>query len=188
LGCTTDAISLELARVTGLKVHELSEEVPLQLGMAGGKSWIVFGTMVKMQYASINVEHYLDIININKYDTIIGTIFMRKYRIALDFGNEQITIKGVLAPTMSILEEKDVIMFRQSIHERFKPKKVWLAGKRAVLEEEINKQSLKLPSKTLPNDFPILMKQGDYNKLVKEHQEKKAPDKGRAQQKLNHCL
>jgi hypothetical protein len=66
LGCTTDVISPELTRVTGLKVHELLEEVPLQLGTAGGKSRIIFGTTAKMQYASINVEHYLEIINVDK--------------------------------------------------------------------------------------------------------------------------
>jgi hypothetical protein len=34
-GCTMDAISPELTNVMRMKVHELMEQVPLQLGMAG---------------------------------------------------------------------------------------------------------------------------------------------------------
>jgi hypothetical protein len=121
-GCTTDAISPELARVAGLKVHELTEEVPLQLGTAGGRSKIIFGTMAKMKYASIEAEHYVDIINVDKYDAIMGTIFMRKYGITVNFANDRLTINGVPAPTLTVVEEKEALTRRQSIREQVEPK------------------------------------------------------------------
>jgi hypothetical protein len=34
-GCTTDAVMPELTRITGLKIYELKEQVPLQLGTRG---------------------------------------------------------------------------------------------------------------------------------------------------------
>jgi len=38
LGCTTDAISPEMVQIVGLKVHQLMEQVPIQLGTKGSKS------------------------------------------------------------------------------------------------------------------------------------------------------
>jgi hypothetical protein len=106
----TDAISPELARVAGLKVHKLTEEVPLQLGMAGSRSKIIFGMMAKMKYTSIEAENYVDVINIDKYNAIMGTVFMRKYGITVNFANDQVTINGVPTPTLTIAEEKEASM------------------------------------------------------------------------------
>ena len=33
--CTTDAVTPELTRIVGLKIYELKEQVPLQLGTRG---------------------------------------------------------------------------------------------------------------------------------------------------------
>jgi len=38
LGCTTDAISPEMVQIVGLKVHQLIEQIPIQLGTKGSKS------------------------------------------------------------------------------------------------------------------------------------------------------
>ena len=43
LGCTTDAISPEMVRVTDLKVYELTEQVLIQLGTRGSQSKINYG-------------------------------------------------------------------------------------------------------------------------------------------------
>jgi len=37
-GCTTDAISPEMVQIVGLKVHQLTEQIPIQLGTKGSKS------------------------------------------------------------------------------------------------------------------------------------------------------
>jgi predicted aspartyl protease len=36
-GCTTDAVTLELTRIVGLKIYELKEQVPLQLRTRGSQ-------------------------------------------------------------------------------------------------------------------------------------------------------
>jgi len=46
LGCTTDAISPEMVQIVGLKVHQLMEQIPIQLGTKGSKSSIKHGTKV----------------------------------------------------------------------------------------------------------------------------------------------
>jgi len=74
-GCTTEAISVEMVQIVGLKVHQLTEQIPIQLGTKGSKSWINHGTKVCIKIGTVDNYHYFNIININRYDIIIGTVF-----------------------------------------------------------------------------------------------------------------
>jgi hypothetical protein len=66
-GCTTDAVTPELTRITGLKIYELKEQVPLQLGTRGSQSKINYGTKACIKYGPIEVNQYFDIVNIDRY-------------------------------------------------------------------------------------------------------------------------
>jgi hypothetical protein len=89
-GCTTDAILPKLANIARVKVHELMEQVPLQLGTAGSRSKINYGMNTHIVYGPIKMDHYFDVININIYDAILGTLFMGKHGIVLDFELDQV--------------------------------------------------------------------------------------------------
>jgi hypothetical protein len=60
-GCTTDTISPKLANIARMKVHELMEQVPLQLGMAGSRSKINYGVNTHIVYGPIKMDHYFDV-------------------------------------------------------------------------------------------------------------------------------
>ena len=47
-----------------------------------------------MGFGSININTYLDIANLDKYDTILGTPFLSKHGISLDFEHKEIIIHG----------------------------------------------------------------------------------------------
>jgi hypothetical protein len=83
-GCTSDSISPEFATSTSLKVHELEEPVPLQLGTVGSRLKINFGLFTNFEIGRIKGNHYFDVVNIDRYDVILGTVFMRKHGIILD--------------------------------------------------------------------------------------------------------
>ena len=53
-GCTTDAISPEMVRVTDLKVYELTEQVLIQLGTRGSQSKINYGTKTCIKYGHVD--------------------------------------------------------------------------------------------------------------------------------------
>jgi hypothetical protein len=89
-GCTTDAISPEITNIARIKVQELTEQVPLQLGTAGSRSKINYGVNSHIEYGPIKTDHYFDVINIDRYDAILGTTFMRKHGIVLDFELNQV--------------------------------------------------------------------------------------------------
>ncbi|KAF8221842.1 hypothetical protein L208DRAFT_1147177, partial [Tricholoma matsutake] len=80
---TMDAVSPELVCVTDLKVYKLTEQVPVQLGTRASQAKINYGTKVCIKYGHVDVKHYFDIVNINRYNVILGTVFMRKHGIVL---------------------------------------------------------------------------------------------------------
>ncbi|KAJ6478845.1 hypothetical protein C8R47DRAFT_922643, partial [Mycena vitilis] len=104
-GCTTEACSPDFARVAGIKVFPIVSEITLQLGTAGSRSKINHGTIAQLEYDDIKSEEYLDIVNLDQFDLIIGTKFMRKHKMALDFQFNTIRVLNVPSPTLSEKEE-----------------------------------------------------------------------------------
>jgi hypothetical protein len=100
-GSTTDAVSPDFTRVAKLTAKELAKPVTLQLGCSGSRSKINFGTEPPIVFGTISANTYLDIANLDKYDTILGTLFMRKHGISLNFESLEIVIHGKLRmPTL----------------------------------------------------------------------------------------
>jgi len=93
-GCTTEAISPEIVQIVGLKVHQLTEQIPIQLGTKGSKSWINHGTKACIKIGIVENYHYFNIINIDRYNVIIGTVFMKQHGIVLDFEKDQVRMRG----------------------------------------------------------------------------------------------
>ena len=86
-GCTTDAVSPEFVRVAGLKPLELSQQVGLALAVKGSSSKLNYGTWAEVNVGPVkNANTYFDIINIDRYDVILGTPFLWKHSISLRDG------------------------------------------------------------------------------------------------------
>ncbi|KAJ7098432.1 hypothetical protein C8R44DRAFT_889055 [Mycena epipterygia] len=104
-GCTTEAVSPDFARVAGIKVFPIKSAITLQLGTAGSRSKVNHGAEVTVKYGPLLSEEYVDIINLDRFDAVIGTKFMRKHGISLDFKNDRIKVNTVATPMLSTQEE-----------------------------------------------------------------------------------
>ena len=100
-GCTIEALSPAHVHLTNGKVYQLTDQHSLQLGTVGSRAKFNFGTTMKTSYGGIDEDVYFDIVNIDRYDAIVGTRFMRKHGIQLDFERGQVLIRGQSAPTLS---------------------------------------------------------------------------------------
>ncbi|KIK49944.1 hypothetical protein GYMLUDRAFT_119642, partial [Collybiopsis luxurians FD-317 M1] len=105
-GSTADAISPDFARVAQLKMFQLENPITLQLGTKGSRSQITYGCIAPYLISKqIKDEDYFDIANVDRYDVVLGTVFMRKHGISLDFENNKVRVSGELIPTLSEGEE-----------------------------------------------------------------------------------
>ena len=69
----------------GIKTFSLEKPIALQLACIGSQSMINYGTHVTIKIGCKVVEEYFDIANVDHYDAILGTPFLRKMWIVLDF-------------------------------------------------------------------------------------------------------
>ncbi|KAG6895582.1 hypothetical protein C0992_000528, partial [Termitomyces sp. T32_za158] len=93
---TTMGIMPQFAHVNAIHVHELTEPFMLQLGTVGSCAVVQFGVEVKVKVLGQPMKEYVDIANFNRYNIIIGMLFMHKNKVKLDFVNNQVVINGTL--------------------------------------------------------------------------------------------
>ena len=94
-GSNTDAISFEFAAAHHLEVFDLEEPMVLQLGVRHSRATITRGARISIACSAGTVRnHYVDIVNVSGYDMIIGTPFMKQYKVMLDMANNAFIMQG----------------------------------------------------------------------------------------------
>ncbi|KAG6882766.1 hypothetical protein C0992_010721, partial [Termitomyces sp. T32_za158] len=88
-GSTTTGITPQFVHVNAIHVHELMEPLMLQLRTVGSCAIVQFGVEVKVKTLGQPTKEYVDIANFDRYDMIIGTPFMHKNKVMLDFVNNK---------------------------------------------------------------------------------------------------
>ncbi|KAF4599313.1 hypothetical protein EYR40_006405 [Pleurotus pulmonarius] len=117
-GCTTDCMSPDFARVAKVKYGYLKDVVPLQLGTVGSSASIQFGTYSRVLFGGIDSREYFDVANIDRYDVILGTPWMHKHGISLDFVNRVICIGDQAHPSLTEGEESVEMARRHAIRKK----------------------------------------------------------------------
>lgn len=121
-GSNTDSITPEYAHATRLPAIKLEEQVVLQLDCVGSRSKISYGTRAPIDFGGIKGHLYLDQVNLDRYDGIIGTPFMNRHGIVLDFGKREIRFpNGNVIPVLSAPEEVSLVLQRHARPSRARP-------------------------------------------------------------------
>jgi hypothetical protein len=120
-GSTTDSITPEFAFATKAPQVKLDEQVVLQLGCVGSRSKISYGTKVPINFGGIKDETYFDLVNIDRYDCIIGTPFMNTHGVCLDFGTRSIRMNGVEIKAFTFDEEQAYVNSKRPVRGGRRP-------------------------------------------------------------------
>ena len=94
----------------GIKMFALEKPIALQLACISSRLMINYGTHMTIKIGRKVVEEYFNIVNIEHYDAILGTPFLRKMGIVLDFrspGMAWIGNKVIPTGKVSFDESKD---------------------------------------------------------------------------------
>ena len=103
-------LSPEFTQATGTKTFAPAQPIALQLVCIGSWSMINYRTHVTVKIGHKVVEEYFNITNIEHYNAILGTPFLRKMGIILDFRSPGIIWMGnkiILTGKVSFNESKD---------------------------------------------------------------------------------
>ena len=86
-------ISPNFIRVAKIEPFLLDKPIGIQLAVTGGKSVINYGTNATIKYEGRESKEYFNIINIDYYDAILGTPFLRKHEVIINFVNNCLRLK-----------------------------------------------------------------------------------------------
>ncbi|KAF8580782.1 hypothetical protein K439DRAFT_1318055, partial [Ramaria rubella] len=87
-GCEGVMLPPDFIHAVGIKMFKPERSTGLQLACIGSKSTIKYGTHTNIPFGDHNIEEYFDIANVDYYDAILGTLFLSKLGISLDFRGE----------------------------------------------------------------------------------------------------
>ena len=85
-------ISPNFIRAERIEPFLLDNPIGIQLAVTGSKSVINYGANVTIKYHGKELK-YFDIVNIDYYDAISGTSFLRKHEVMIDFMNNCLRIE-----------------------------------------------------------------------------------------------
>jgi hypothetical protein len=102
LGSTTTGITPAFAELAKIKVDTLEDLHMLQLGTVGSRSIIKYGADAAIAVANMRDTAYVDIANFDRFDMIIGTPWMRKHNMLLDFAANCIIVNGCPIPAIKM--------------------------------------------------------------------------------------
>ena len=101
-GSTTLGITPHYAEVANIVVNTLSDPHILQLGTVGSRSIIKFGADTTLTIGGQHYPSYVDVANFDRYDMIIGTPFMCKNGVILDFNDNCVVINSTRWPATKV--------------------------------------------------------------------------------------
>ena len=74
-------VSPNFIRVVKIEPFLLDKPIGIQLAVTGSKSIINYSVNATIKYNEKELEEYFDIVNIDYYDAILGTPFLRKHEV-----------------------------------------------------------------------------------------------------------
>ncbi|KAF8835109.1 hypothetical protein BDN67DRAFT_913625 [Paxillus ammoniavirescens] len=108
-GSTTDSVSPQVAQVAKLPYFQLNNPVTLQLGCVGSRSQINYEVELQLKVGPVKQGYYLDIANIDRYDCILGTPFLRAFGVCMNFNDDTVKIWGQQIPAVPVKVESEIL-------------------------------------------------------------------------------
>ena len=91
--CEGVMISSKFTQAAKIKTLALEKPIGKQLAVMGSKSIINYGTNMTIKINSEELKEYFNIVNIDYYNAILGTPFLKKFKVAIDFTKDCLKIK-----------------------------------------------------------------------------------------------
>ncbi|KAJ8462792.1 hypothetical protein ONZ45_g17808 [Pleurotus djamor] len=91
-GSLGDFMSLRFAERLKLKTFELNRPLPVQLAVQGSRSHVNCGCKARLEYQDIDESRYFDIIDLSKYDLILGTPWLFQHRVTFGVNPSRVVI------------------------------------------------------------------------------------------------
>src|SRR5260370_12366865 len=105
-GAEMDALSPDFVRACNLPLLELPNPMVLQMGTKGSCSCVYYGTNVDIKVHGIKKSHYFNVVNIDRYNVILGAPWLNVNDTILNFREHIVSLPSGDLETFDILTEQ----------------------------------------------------------------------------------
>ena len=107
-GSELDAISPDFIRAIGISPKAKTEALRIRLGTKGSGASTSYEVSSNLDFGNTKIKHDLDVVNLDRWDLLLGNPFCNKYGVVLDYGNRTIRFGNTVIKALSREEEKVV--------------------------------------------------------------------------------
>jgi hypothetical protein len=101
-GSTLDMISANFTVVYKLDMFQLKKPIKLQMATSGSRSVINYRAKAELHIGEFKQQRYFDIVNLDRYNAILGTPFLHEFDIMLNYaGHGSFKLKDRWFPVRS---------------------------------------------------------------------------------------
>ena len=113
----TNALSPDFVQACQIPLLELPNPLILQKGTKGSWSCIYYGTNVDLNMLGLTTSDYFDIINIEKYDAILGAPWLNTFGALLDFRKHEVHVNGGRLTMFNVITKRSYKLMGSRAHQ-----------------------------------------------------------------------
>ena len=104
-GSELDAISPDFIRAAEIKTMAKESPIKVHLATKGSTSTMLYEVDVNIDLGNTTIDHPLEVLNLDRWDMILGRYFCRCYNVHLDYESNTICISNITLKALSSDEE-----------------------------------------------------------------------------------
>lgn len=121
-GSLGDFITTTVVDQLRIPREPLAKAIGLQMAVTGSRSMINYSVTARLQYQTIDSMRRFDVINLDKYDMILGTPFLYQHRVILSFNPPEVSINSpdplpIQGETVLEIESRAAELFEEAAEE-----------------------------------------------------------------------
>ena len=124
-GSLGDFISSTLVDQLNIKPQTLEKPIGLTMAVAGLHEAIKHSAEVNIKYQEIDGMYRLDVVNLDRYDLILGTSFLHRHSIVLSFNPHAVHIRSVkqlplIGPLVKTIRSRGADVYKEKLEKKSK--------------------------------------------------------------------
>src|SRR5271170_2638198 len=107
-GSELDTISPDFVRAMGLQPKAKENPIKIRLGTKGSTSMTSYEVSATLNFGKTKLKKWLDVVNLDRWDVILGATFCEEQGVILDFGKRQVRFSDTVIHALSKDDEAEV--------------------------------------------------------------------------------
>jgi len=107
-GAELDCISPDFTRAIGIRATPKKVALKIRLGAKGSTTMSTYEAKAQLDFGNVHLEHLVDVVNISRWDLIMGSPFCNKYKVILNYEDRTIRFGDTVITALPLEEEENL--------------------------------------------------------------------------------